>query len=207
MPVTLAKLPYAYDGLEPHIDAKTVEIHYSKHHQAYTDNLNKALAEAKIAETDILKLLANLNSVPEAVRTAVRNHGGGYVAHNLYWECMGPKAGGEPAGEIGNAINKDFGNFAAFKDKLSQAAIKQFGSGWGWLSVKKTGELVVTSTPNQDNPVMEGLLPILVVDVWEHAYYLKYQNRRAEYVSVWWNLVNWKAVAEKYTQALKTLKR
>jgi Fe-Mn family superoxide dismutase len=203
MPVQLPKLPYAYDALEPHMDAKTVEIHYSKHHQTYTDNLNKALTSANLQTDDIDKLLADLNSVPESVRTAVRNHGGGYANHNLYWEVMAPKAGGEPAGELAEAINKAFGDFKSFKEKLQQAAQSHFGSGWGWLNVAKDGSLVVNSTANQDSPISQGLKPILVVDVWEHAYYLKYQNRRADFITAWWNLVNWKVVAEKYAAALK----
>ncbi|HOW36528.1 MAG TPA: superoxide dismutase [Candidatus Omnitrophota bacterium] len=199
---TLPKLPYAYDALEPFIDAKTVEIHHDKHHQTYVDNFNKAIAgkpelEAKSAED----LIANLNTVPEDIRGAVRNHGGGHINHALYWKIIGPKAGGEPTGDLAEAIKKHFGNFAAFKEKLENAAKTRFGSGWAWLVVDKAGKLDVTSTANQDSPLSEGKTPILTIDVWEHAYYLKYQNRRPEYITAFWNVINWEAVSKLYKLA------
>ena len=204
MPYQLPPLPYAYDALEPHIDARTMEIHYSKHHQAYLNNLNKALESTpdlfKKAPDDLLK---DLNAIPEAIRTAVRNHGGGYVNHISFWESMGPNAGGEPRGPLADAIVKAFGGFAPFKDKLTQVAVGHFGSGWGWLSLDSAGKLVAHSTPNQDSPLSAGFKPLLGCDVWEHAYYLKYQNLRANYVAAWWNVVKWDVVAARYAAALK----
>jgi len=197
MAFELPKLPYAYDALEPHIDARTMEIHYSKHHNAYLTKLNDALKTANIDSDDATKLVTDLNSVPDSIRTPVRNNGGGFINHNLFWEIMGPKAGGEPSSDLAASIKKAFGDFNGFKEKFAQAATTRFGSGWAWLSVKN-GNLIVMSTPNQDNPVSEGMSPILGLDVWEHAYYLKYQNRRPDYIAAWWNVVNWKAVADRF---------
>ena len=191
MPYELPKLPYDYSALEPHIDARTMEIHHTKHHQTYINNLNAALEKhPDQAERSLGDLLSDLNSVPEDIRTAVRNNGGGHANHSLFWEIMGP-GGGEPSGELLEAINSSLGGVDSFKEEFAKAAATRFGSGWAWLSVDGSGKLVVTSTPNQDNPVSEGLKPILGLDVWEHAYYLNYQNRRPDYVSAWWNVVNW----------------
>ena len=196
----LPDLPYAEDALEPYIDARTMEIHYGKHHKGYTDNLNAALEKyPKVAETPIAGLLKDLNSVPEDIRTAVRNNGGGYVNHHLFWMVMSPDGGGKPGGAIAYAINIHFGDFSSFKEKFSKAAATRFGSGWAWLSKDAAGGLVVSSTPNQDTPLSEGLTPILGLDVWEHAYYLNYQNRRGDYISAWWNVVNWDEVAKRFS--------
>jgi Fe-Mn family superoxide dismutase len=204
MPYQLAPLPFAYDALEPHLDARTVEIHHDKHHQTYLNNLNKALeATPELFNKTPEALLKDLNAVPEAIRKTVRNQGGGFVNHNFYWESMGPNAGGEPAGALAAAIQKAFGNFAAFKEKLTAASVGHFGSGWGWLSLDKNGQLAVHSTANQDSPLSEGLTPLVTCDVWEHAYYLKYQNLRASYVAAWWNVVKWDVVAGRYAAALK----
>ncbi|MCI0395024.1 MAG: superoxide dismutase [Chloroflexi bacterium] len=202
MPFELPPLPYSEDALEPYIDARTMSIHHDKHHAAYTNNLNKALeGQADLQSKSIEELLGNLNNVPESIRTTVRNNGGGYANHNLFWKIMGPNAGGEPTGDLAQAINAAFGSFAAFKDTFGKAATIRFGSGWAWLYVDGSGQLAVTSTPNQDTPLMEGNTPILGLDVWEHAYYLLYQNRRPDYVEAWWNVVNWDAVADNYTRA------
>lgn len=199
MAFELPKLPYAYDALEPYIDARTMEIHHSKHHQAYTNNLNAALEKhPELASKKIGDLLRSLDSVPEEIRTAVRNNGGGYKNHKIYWKVMSPDGGGEPKGALAAAIDAAFGDFAAFKQTFTNAAATRFGSGWAWLSKKTDGSLVVTSTPNQDTPMMEGLFPILCIDVWEHAYYLKYQNRRGDYISAWWNIVNWDEVIRRF---------
>jgi len=204
MPFELPPLPYAEDALEPHIDARTMRIHHDKHHAAYTNNLNAALeGHGDLANKSIEALLGNLDALPEAIRTAVRNNGGGFANHNLFWEIMGPDGGGEPTGELGAAINNTFGGFAAFKEQFAKAAATRFGSGWAWLYVDGSGNLVVASAPNQDTPLMEGNTPILGLDVWEHAYYLNYQNRRPDYVAAWWNVVNWDAVAAKYAAAKK----
>ena len=204
MPYQLPPLAFAYDALEPHIDARTVEIHHDKHHQTYLNNLNKALESApelfNQAPADLLK---DLTAIPQAIRTAVRNQGGGFVNHTFYWEALGPNAGGEPQGALGEAIVKTFGTFAAFKEKLTAASVGHFGSGWGWLSLDKTGQLVVHSTGNQDSPLSDGFTPLLTCDVWEHAYYLKYQNLRAKYVEAWWNVVKWDVVAARYAAAIK----
>jgi superoxide dismutase, Fe-Mn family len=198
MPFTLPALPYANDALEPHIDARTMEIHHTKHHQAYVNNLNAALEKAPQLEGKSLDdLMRNINSVPEAVRTAVRNNGGGHWNHSMFWELMGPKQGGEPRGRIAEAIKSSFGDFAKFKEQFAAAATSRFGSGWAWLVDDGNGKLSITSTPNQDNPLMEGKKAILGLDVWEHAYYLKYQNKRPDYIAAWWNVVNWDAVAKK----------
>ncbi len=198
MAFELPKLPYAVDALEPYIDAQTMTIHHDKHHQAYVTNLNGALDKhPELASKSIEDLLMDLNSVPEDIRTVVRNHGGGTWNHSMFWEIMAPKAGGAPKGEVAKAIDAAFGSFDAFKAEFEKAANGRFGSGWAWL-VKKGNGVAVVSTANQDNPMSEGMAPILGIDVWEHAYYLKYQNRRAEYVTNWWNVVNWDAVAERY---------
>ena len=199
---TLPSLPYAYNALEPYIDAQTMEIHHTKHHQAYVNNLNAALEKhPDLQGVDLESLLRNIQSVPEDIRTAVRNNGGGHANHSLFWTIMGPNAGGAPTGELAAAINAAFGSFDAFKEQFSTAAKTRFGSGWAWLVVDGFGKLAVYSTANQDSPYMNGHTPILGLDVWEHAYYLKYQNRRPEYVENWWNVVNWDAVAERYAQA------
>jgi len=198
MPFTLPALPYAYDALEPHIDARTMEIHHTKHHQAYVNNLNAALEKAPQLEGKSLDdLMKGINGVPEAVRTAVRNNGGGHWNHSQFWEWMGPKRGGEPTGRLADAIKSSFGDFTKFKEQFAAAAAGRFGSGWAWLVDEGNGKLSITSTPNQDNPLMEGKKAILGLDVWEHAYYLKYQNKRPDYVAAWWNVVNWDAVAKK----------
>jgi Fe-Mn family superoxide dismutase len=198
MPFTLPALPYAYDALEPHIDARTMEIHHTKHHQAYVNNLNAALEKAPQLEGKSLDdLMRGINSVPEAVRTAVRNNGGGHWNHSQFWEWMAPKRGGEPTGRLADAIKSSFGDFAKFKEQFAAAAAGRFGSGWAWLVDEGNGKLSITSTPNQDNPLMDGKKAILGLDVWEHAYYLKYQNKRPDYVAAWWNVVNWDAVAKK----------
>ncbi len=204
MAYELPKLPYAYDALEPHIDARTMEIHYTKHHQTYVNNLNAAVEKyPDLQKKSVEDLIKNLNAVPEDIRTAVRNNGGGHLNHSMFWPMMSPNGGGEPSGELGKAINSAFSSFASFKDQFSKAAAGHFGSGWAWLSLDKEGKLIITSTPNQDNPVSNGLSPILGIDVWEHAYYLKYQNRRPEYIAAWWNVVNWEQVAKNYSSAKK----
>ena len=201
MTFELPPLPYAEDALEPHIDARTMSIHHDKHHAGYTNNLNKALeGHSDLAAKSIEELLGDLDSVPESIRTAVRNNGGGYANHSLFWRTMGPNAGGSPSGDLAAAIDDAFGSFDAFKEAFAKAAGSRFGSGWAWLYVDG-GKLAVTSTPNQDTPLMEGKTPILGLDVWEHAYYLNYQNRRPDYVSAWWNVVNWDVVAENFAAA------
>lgn len=195
----LPALPYRYDALEPYIDAQTMEIHHSKHHAAYVNGLNNALVDyPHLQGKTVHDLLANLDAIPETIRTAVRNSGGGHSNHTFFWELMGPNAGGEPSGELANAINATFGDFAAFKEVFSKAAATRFGSGWAWLVKKADGTLEVLSTPNQDTPISQGLKPILGLDVWEHAYYLKYQNRRPDYIAAWWNVVNWAVVAKNF---------
>jgi Fe-Mn family superoxide dismutase len=204
MAYELPKLPYAYDALEPHIDARTMEIHYTKHHQTYVDNLNKVVkGKADLESKAVEDLITNLNAVPQDIRTVVRNNGGGHANHSFFWKIMGPNAGGEPKGKLADDIKSTFGSFDDFKEKLAAAAAGRFGSGWAWLVVNN-GKLEICSTANQDNPLMgkavagcEGK-PVLGVDVWEHAYYLKYQNRRPDYVKAWWNVVNWDAVAKNY---------
>jgi superoxide dismutase, Fe-Mn family len=194
-------LPYAFDALEPHIDAKTMEIHHDKHHAAYVTNLNKALdGHPDLQGKSVEDLLRGIDSVPEAIRTAVRNQGGGHANHSLFWQIMGPQGGGTPSGDLGTAIQQAFGSFEGLKEKLNAAAAGQFGSGWGWLVVNG-GKLEVIARPNQDSPLMENKVPLLGVDVWEHAYYLKYQNRRPDYLAAWWNTVNWQAVADRYSRA------
>jgi Fe-Mn family superoxide dismutase len=198
MAFELPSLPYAYDALEPHIDAMTMEIHHTKHHNAYVTNLNAALEKhPELSGRSLEDLVSNLSGVPEDIRTAVRNNGGGHFNHSLFWSILSPNAGGEPGGELAQAVRASFGDFAAFKSTLSQAAMSRFGSGWAWLGLKD-GKLTVLSMPNQDAPMMDGLAPVLGLDVWEHAYYLKYQNRRADYIAAWWNVVNWEEVAMRY---------
>ncbi|MGI9534588.1 MAG: superoxide dismutase [Thermodesulfobacteriota bacterium] len=197
----LPNLPFGYDALEPHIGARTMEIHHSKHHQAYVNNLNAALEKhPELQDKTVEELIADLNSIPEDIRAAVRNNGGGHVNHSLFWPCMGA-GGGEPGGELAEAINSTFGSLDSFKEEFAKAAATRFGSGWAWLCVDNGGNLVVTSTPNQDNPISEGLKPILGLDVWEHAYYLNYQNRRPDYIKAWWNVVNWDQVSGNFNAA------
>lgn len=200
----LPKLEYAYDALEPHIDALTMEIHHAKHHQAYLDKLNAALDKhPELYEKTVEQLIFGINSVPEDIRTPVRNHGGGHANHSLFWKTLGPNCGGEAQGELSDAFDKDFGNFAEFKKKLSDASVNHFGSGWGWLAMDSMGKLEVFSLPNQDSPLMQAKKPIFGIDVWEHSYYVLRKNRRAEYVDAIWNVINWKAVGEIYQAALK----
>ncbi|HEV2419797.1 MAG TPA: superoxide dismutase [Terriglobia bacterium] len=200
MPFTLPALPYAADALEPYIDKQTMEIHHDKHHGAYVNNLNKALESApQLAGKTLEELLANNCAiVPENIRTAVRNNGGGHANHSMFWQIMAAKAGGTPSGKIADAIKSAFGGFDAFKEKFNAAAASRFGSGWAWLVKNSSGGLEVISTANQDNPVMEGKFPVMGLDVWEHAYYLKYQNRRPEYVTAWWNVVNWTEIEKRF---------
>jgi superoxide dismutase, Fe-Mn family len=196
---TLPPLPYAYNALAPHIDQRTMEFHHDKHHAAYIKNLNEALAKyPQLQGKSIEYLLQNLNNIPTEIRTTVRNNGGGHANHSLYWQSMAPQAGGEPQGELAKEITKTFGSFAAFQTAFNEAGAKRFGSGWVWLSREKSGKLKVASMPNQDSPLMVGETPILGNDVWEHAYYLTYQNRRPEYLKAWWNVVNWPAVDQRY---------
>lgn len=213
-PFKLGDLPYAFDALEPHIDAKTMEIHHGKHHQAYVTKLNEAVAGLTGIPTDAAKLIADISKLPEKAQAAVRNHGGGHVNHTLFWSIMGKPGskgvGGEPSGKIGPAITKAFGSLKEFQTKFAEAGTKRFGSGWAWLIVKSDGSLAITSTPNQDSPLMTGIVPaaeagtpILGVDVWEHAYYLKYQSKRADYITAWWNVVNWSQVDELLAAAQK----
>ncbi len=198
----LPPLPYAHDALEPHIDTQTMQIHHGKHHAAYVTNLNKALESApELANKSAEELIKDLSAVPDAIRTAVRNNAGGHVNHTFFWKLMGPNAGGEPTGALADDIKATFGSFDEFKTKFQAAGVGRFGSGWAWLVVGKDGKLAITSTPNQDSPLMDGLKPVLGCDVWEHAYYLKYQNRRPDYLAAWWNVVNWAAVAENYATA------
>jgi Fe-Mn family superoxide dismutase len=199
MPFTLPALPYASDGLEPHVDKTTMEIHHGKHHGAYVTNLNKAVeSAAQLAGKTIEELLANnCAAVPDNIRTAVRNNGGGHINHSMFWQIMGPKAGGQPT--LAEAIKSTFGGFDQLKEKFGAAAMGRFGSGWAWLAKDKSGKLDIYSTANQDSPIMEGKYPVIGLDVWEHAYYLKYQNRRAEYVGAWWNVVNWNEADKRFT--------
>ena len=201
MAFTLPPLPYDFGALEPHIDAKTMEIHHGKHHQTYVNNLNAAIEKApELASKSLDDLIRNVDKAPEAVRTAIRNNGGGHWNHSMFWQIMSPNAGGEPGGNLGNAVRSAFGDFAKFREQFSAAATGRFGSGWAWL-VNNGGKLSITSTPNQDNPLMVGQKAILGLDVWEHAYYLKYQNRRPDYIQAWWNVVNWKEVEKRLSQS------
>ncbi len=201
MPHVLPNLPYGYDALEPHIDARTMEIHHSKHHAGYVAKLNGALEKhPDLQGKAVEELIADIASVPEGIRTAVRNNGGGHANHSLFWTLMGPNGGGTPGGSLADAIKSAFGDFDTFKQQFSDAAATRFGSGWAWLVVDG-GKMAVLSTPNQDSPLMDGKTPILGLDVWEHAYYLKYQNRRPEYIAAWWNVVNWDEVAKQFDRA------
>ena len=200
MAYSLPELPFAYDALEPHIDARTMEIHHGKHHNGYVTKVNAAIEGSDLSEKSIEDLVSDLDSVPEAARGAVRNNGGGHANHSLFWSVMSPNGGGEPTGELADAINAEFGSFDGFKEKFAAAAGTRFGSGWAWLSVDN-GKLAVESTPNQDNPLMEGRTPILGLDVWEHAYYLHYQNRRPDYVGAFFNVIDCNAVAARYAAA------
>ncbi|KAB2333876.1 superoxide dismutase [Bacillus mesophilum] len=201
MAFELPQLPYAYDALEPHIDKETMNIHHTKHHNTYVTNLNNALeGNEELLSKSVEEVISNLDAVPESARTAVRNNGGGHANHTLFWQVIAPNAGGEPTGELADAITGKFGSFDAFKEEFAKAATTRFGSGWAWLAVNN-GELEVTSTPNQDSPLMEGKTPILGLDVWEHAYYLNYQNRRPEYINSFWNVVNWDEVSKRYSAA------
>lgn len=200
----LPELPYAMDALEPYMDAKTVEVHYTKHHATYVNNLNAAIEDYDDwNKLSIKEILTKIDSVPEEIRTAVQNNGGGHYCHTLFWESMAPNGGGEPTGELKEAIENQFESFENFKDLMSKAAIGQFGSGYGWLVMNDKGELEILSTPNQNTPLKDGKEPLLIVDVWEHAYYLKYQNRRPEFLENWWNLVNWDKIEERYAEAKK----
>jgi Fe-Mn family superoxide dismutase len=203
MAYTVPPLPYAFDALEPHIDAKTMEIHHDKHHAAYVTNLDNAIANTDLGNQSIESLCMNIDKVPENIRQAVRNNGGGHANHSMFWTSMGPKAGGAPSGSLADAIKNELGGFDAVKEAFNKAGLARFGSGWAWLSLDKNKKLIVESTPNQDNPLMHGNTPLVGCDVWEHAYYLKYQNRRADYLTAWWNVVNWSAVAERYSAAKK----
>ncbi|MDQ6918812.1 MAG: superoxide dismutase [Candidatus Dormibacteraeota bacterium] len=199
MAFALPPLPYDFAALEPHIDAQTMEIHHDRHHQAYINNLNAAIEKhPELADKSIEDLLGDLNAIPEDIRTVVRNNGGGHYNHSLFWEIMGPNGGGEPTGAVGAAISSAFGDYATFKETLTKAAVGQFGSGWGWLVKDGSGKLSVFGRPNQDTPLSEGLTPVLGVDVWEHAYYLKYQNKRPDYVGAWFNTISWDAVNKRF---------
>jgi superoxide dismutase, Fe-Mn family len=203
MAIEVPALPYAYEALEPYIDSQTMHLHHDKHHQAYVDNFKAALEKApELKEKSPEDILRNIQAVPESVRTAVQNNGGGHVNHSMFWAIMGPNAGGNPTGAIGDAIKQTFGDFAQFQEKFNDAGVKRFGSGWAWL-VQGKGGLEIVSTANQDSPLMQGAYPIMGNDVWEHAYYLKYQNRRAEYLKAWWNVVNWDEVNKRFATAKK----
>ena len=203
MAYELPKLPYAFNALEPHIDARTMEIHHGKHHNAYVTNLNKALEGTDLGNQPIESLISKLDSVPENIRTVVRNNGGGHANHSLFWTIMGPGKGGQPSGKLGDAIKSELGGFDKFKEDIAKAGVGRFGSGWAWLSLDRNKKLVVESTPNQDSPLMHGNVPLMGVDVWEHAYYLLYQNRRPDYITAWWNTVDWEAVDRRYQDAKK----
>jgi len=204
MPYPLPPLPYANNALEPHIDEMTMMIHHDRHHAAYVNNLNAAIEKyPELGNQSIEKLISDMNAIPEDIRTVVRNNGGGHANHSLFWETIGPNAGGEPTGALKAAIDAELGGFSAFKEAFTKAATTRFGSGWAWLSVNSAGKLVVSSTPNQDSPLMEGATPILGIDVWEHAYYLKYQNKRPDYIGAFFNVVNWAEVGKRYEAAKK----
>jgi Fe-Mn family superoxide dismutase len=204
MSFELAPLPYDYSALEPYIDTQTMQIHHDKHHAAYVTNLNKALESApELAGKSINEIVANLSAVPEKIRQAVINNGGGHYNHTLFWEIMGPKGGGEPKGDLAKAIDAAFGNYEGLREKMNNAGLTRFGSGWAWLVADKASQLQVLSTANQDCPLSNGQQPLVGIDVWEHAYYLKYQNRRADYLGAWWNVVNWEAVAARYASLKK----
>ena len=200
MAYSLPQLPYAYDALEPHIDVRTMEIHHTKHHQAYISKVNEAIAGTELERKSVEDLIADLQHVPEKIRAVVRNHGGGHANHSLFWTVMSPRGGGAPSGELAAAINAELGGFDAMKEAFSTAAATRFGSGWAWLSVDH-GKLTIESTANQDSPLMEGRIPILGLDVWEHAYYLKYQNRRPDYIAAFYNVIHWEEVVRRYREA------
>jgi Fe-Mn family superoxide dismutase len=201
MAYELPALPYAYNALEPHIDARTMEIHHTKHHQTYITNLNNAIQGTDLGNQSVCDLCRNIDKVPENIRTVVRNNGGGHSNHSIFWTLMGPGCGGEPTGPVAEAITRDLGGFAKFKEDFTKAALGRFGSGWAWLSLDKNKKVIIESTPNQDSPLMTGNYPLLGLDVWEHAYYLNYQNRRADYIGAFFNVVNWKTVAERLAKA------
>ena len=202
MAYELPPLPYDYNALEPYIDEETMHLHHDKHHQAYVNNLNAAVqGQSQYASMPVEQLIQHINELPENIRTAVRNNGGGHANHSMFWQIMNPNGGGQPSGELANAINSTFGSFDQFKAAFNDAGAKRFGSGWAWLVMDRNGNLQVISTANQDSPLMEGLFPIMGNDVWEHAYYLKYQNRRPDYLNAWWNVVNWDEVEKRYQQA------
>ena len=201
MAFELPPLPYAYDALEPYIDAQTMQLHHDKHHATYVTNLNNALKGNEFENLPVEQVIRRLNEVPESARVAVRNNGGGHLNHSMFWQIMKPNGGGQPTGELANAITSTFGSFDAFKTAFNDAGAKRFGSGWAWLVLDRSGKLQVISTANQDSPFIDGLYPVMGNDVWEHAYYLKYQNRRPEYLNAWWNVVNWDEIAKRYTQA------
>ena len=204
MAYTLPPLAYPYNALEPHIDARTMEIHHTKHHQAYINNVNNSLkGKADLENKPVEELIADMNAIPEDIRQVVRNNGGGHANHTFFWNIIGPQAGGLPKGNVAMAIDKTFGSFDAFKEKFAQAATSSFGSGWAWASICKDGKLEISSTPNQDSPLMEGKTPILAIDVWEHAYYLHYQNRRPDYIAAFWNVVNWQEVEKRFNAVKK----
>lgn len=204
MSYTLPELPYAYDALEPHIDAKTMEIHHAKHHQTYINNINAGIEGTEWEDLSVEELVSKANQVPEDLKNNVINNGGGHANHSLFWTVMSPSGGGNPEGEIAQAIDKELGGFEAFKEAFTQAALTRFGSGWAWLSVAPDQTIIVENSANQDSPLMHGNTPILGLDVWEHAYYLKYQNRRPEYIAAFFNVVNWKEVNRRYLEALST---
>jgi Fe-Mn family superoxide dismutase len=201
MAFELPPLPYDYSALEPHIDTQTMQLHHDKHHAAYVTNLNNAVQGTQFEHMNIEELMRRINEVPENIRTAVRNNGGGHVNHTMFWEIMKPNGGGQPTGALANAISQTFGGFDQFKAQLNDAATKRFGSGWGWLVADQSGKLQVISTANQDSPFMDGHFPIMGIDVWEHAYYLKYQNRRADYLNAWWSVANWDEIARRFERA------
>ncbi|PWW35342.1 Fe-Mn family superoxide dismutase [Idiomarina loihiensis] len=196
----LPALPYNYDALEPHVDAMTMEIHHQRHHQTYVNGLNQALAETRYEKWDLSELLRQIESIPSNMQSAVRNHGGGHANHSLFWQVMSPQGGGEPTGNLAKAIETDIGGFKAFQEQFTQAAVSRFGSGWAWLVINANGQLEITSTANQDSPLMDGLTPILGLDVWEHAYYLKYQNKRADYIAAFYEVIHWPEVARRFEE-------
>jgi superoxide dismutase, Fe-Mn family len=202
MAFELPPLPYDYSALEPYIDTQTMQIHHDRHHAAYVTNLNNAITGTPVADWSLDQLISRLSEVPDSIRTAVQNNGGGHINHSMFWQIMAPNAGGAPTGALASGINQAFGSFDQFKATFKDAGVKRFGSGWAWLVLDKSGKLQVVSTANQDNPLSSGLYPVMGNDVWEHAYYLKYQNKRPDYLDAWWNVVNWDAVASRYAQAL-----
>lgn len=200
MSFELPALPYTYDALEPHVDAMTMEIHHQRHHQTYVNGLNNALAGSRYEKWDLSELLRQIQSIPSSMQSAVRNHGGGHANHSLFWQVMSPQGGGEPTGKLAKAIESDIGSFQNFKEQFTQAAVSRFGSGWAWLVLNANGQLEITSTANQDSPLMDGLTPILGLDVWEHAYYLKYQNKRADYIAAFYEVIHWPEVARRFEE-------